>query len=243
MLLSSAGVVDYSGFKNHSVKNQSGFENLTGLESPWPLPNFTPSSHAIAFPSEVLATSGIRTGDFIGVFTPEGLCAGFTEITDLTSNTALVSFSNDETTFEKDGFEIGEMLQFKLYLPETDKEIEMEVAFNPALPNMGLYENQGLSVVKSVTIKPAEILENAEITSEIYPNPSHGDFSLTMSSWPENLQIQLMDASGRIIKTLKPGPKLNGSAYDFNMSELPKGVYFLKLVDPGYLEIKKIVID
>ena len=243
MLLSSAGVVDYSGFKNHSVKNQSGFENLTGLESPWPLPNFTPSSHAIAFPSEVLATSGIRTGDFIGVFTPEGLCAGFTEITDLTSNTALVSFSNDETTFEKDGFEIGEMLQFKLYLPETDKEIEMEVAFNPALPNMGLYENQGLSVVKSVTIKPAEILENAEITSEIYPNPSHGDFSLTMSSWPENLQIQLMDASGRIIKTFIPGTKLSGSAYDFNMSELPKGVYFLKLVDPGYLEIKKIVID
>jgi hypothetical protein len=64
-----------------------------------------------------------------------------------------------------------------------------------------------------------------------------------MSSWPETLQIQLMDASGRIIKTFIPGAKLNGSVYAFNLAELPKGVYFLKLTDTSLLEIKKIVID
>jgi hypothetical protein len=57
------------------------------------------------------------------------------------------------------------------------------------------------------------------------------------------MQIHLMDASGQIIKTFKPGSKLNGSAYAFNMSDLPNGVYFLKLVDSGYLEIKKVVIN
>jgi hypothetical protein len=85
--------------------------------------------------------------------------------------------------------------------------------------------------------------ESGSIITEIYPNPSHGIFTLTMSSWPEKMQIHLMDASGQIIKTFKPGSKLNGSAYAFNMSDLPNGVYFLKLVDSGYLEIKKVVIN
>ncbi len=244
VLLSSPDVVDYSGYKTMTINgNLTGFENLLGLGCPWSQPNFTPSSHAIAFPKEVFVNSGIRTGDFIGVFTPEGLCAGFTEITEQTSNTALVSFSNDETTSKKDGFEIGEMLQFKLYRPQSNEETDLEVTFDPTLPNMGLFENQGLSAVKSVTLKLAEILENTDIISEIYPNPSHGNFALTMSFWYPNLQINIMDASGRIIKTFNPGTKLSSSAYVFNLADLPKGIYFLKLVDSGFLEIKKIVID
>lgn len=246
---SSTGTVTYPGCsKSASTLTSTSTLNKWQDQKPvnftlWNNPHYTASSHAIAFPSEVLANSGIKTGDFVGVFTIEGLCAGFAEITELTSNTALVCFSNDETTPGKDGFEIGEMFLFKLYRPQSNQEIEMEVAFDPSLPNMGLFENQGLSAVKSVIIKPAEILENTGITSEIYPNPSHGNFSLSMSFWPETLQIYLMDASGRILKTFKPGTKLNGSTYDFNMRELPKGIYFLKLVDTDFLEIKKVVID
>jgi hypothetical protein len=238
---SSAGSVTYPGCaKSSSTKWQDQKpENFT----PWNNPHYTASSHAIAFPAEVLANSGIKIGNFIGVFTPEGICTGFTEITGLTSNTALVSFSNDETTLKKDGFEIGEMLHFRLFRPQSNEETDLEVTYDPALPNTGIFENQGLSAVKRITLIPAEITENTGITCEVFPNPSHGNFSLNMSSWPENLQIHLMDASGRIIKTYKPGTKLSGSAYAFDMSELPKGIYFLKLVDAGFLEIKKIVID
>jgi hypothetical protein len=233
-----------AGSTSTSTSTLNKWQNQKPVNStPWNDPHYTTASHAIAFPAEVLSNSGIKPGDFIGVFTPEGLCAGFIEITGLTSNTALMSFSNDETTSGKDGFEIGEMLQFKLFRPQDDEKIEMEVTFDPALPNTGLFENQGLSAVKSVTLKPAEILENTGITSEVYPNPSHGNFALSMSSWPENLQIYLMEASGQTIKTIKPGIKLSGSAYAFNLAELPNGVYFLKLVDTGYLEIKKVVIN
>jgi hypothetical protein len=48
---------------------------------------------------------------------------------------------------------------------------------------------------------------------------------------------------GQIIRTFTPGTKLNGSAYAFDMSELPNGIYFLKLVDLGFLEIKKVVVN
>jgi hypothetical protein len=238
---SSPGSVTYPGCtKSSSTKWQDTKPvNFT----PWNNPHYTASSHAIAFPAEVLKSSQIQPGDFIGVFTPEGHCAGFTEISGLTSNTALVFFSNDETTPGKDGFEIGEMLQFKIYRPQSNEEIEMEITFDPTLPNMSLFENQGLSAVKSITLKPAEILENTGITSDIYPNPSHGNFSLSMSSWPENLQIHLMDASSRIIKTFKPGTKLNGETFRLNLTDLPKGVYFLKLNGDGLFEMKKIVIE
>jgi hypothetical protein len=119
----------------------------------------------------------------------------------------------------------------------------LEVTYDPALQNMGLFENQGLSAVKSLTLNASGLTETSGISCEVFPNPSHGNFSLSMSSWPETLQIQLMDASGRIIKTFIPETKLSGSAYAFDVSALPKGIYFLKLVDTGYLEIKKVVIN
>ncbi|OYT12299.1 MAG: hypothetical protein B6I19_10010 [Bacteroidetes bacterium 4572_114] len=77
----------------------------------------------------------------------------------------------------------------------------------------------------------------------VYPNPSKGIFTLTMSYWPEKMQIHLMDTKGRIIAVFTPGIKANGSAYQFNLDHLQKGVYFLKLVDNGIIEIKKIVIN
>ena len=211
--------------------------------TPWNNPHYTASSHAIAFPAEVLVNSGIKPGDFIGVSTPEGLCTGFTEVTGLTSNTALVCFSNDETTPGKDGFEIGEMLQFKLYRPQSKEETDLEVAFDPTLPNMGLFKNQGLSAVKSLTLNAAGIVETNGITCQVFPNPSHGNFSLTINSWPEKLQISVLDIKGQIIRMFEPGKKLNGSAFGINLTDLPKGVYFLKLTGDGLFEMKKIVID
>jgi len=64
-----------------------------------------------------------------------------------------------------------------------------------------------------------------------------------MNSWPEKLQIQLMDSKGQAMKVFQPGMKLKGTAYKFNISELPNGVYFLKLVDSGFTKVKKIVIN
>jgi hypothetical protein len=239
---SDAGTVSYPACAKSTPINKwqdSKPSNFT----PWNELQYTASSHAIAFPADVLAGSGIKVGDVIGAFTPEGLCAGRIEITNLSSNFAIMAFRNDETTTTKDGFEAGEMLQFKVFRPEGSEEINMNVEYNTSLPQTGLFTNQGMSAVKTLKLDSIGLEESGSIITEIYPNPSHGIFTLTMSSWPEKMQIHLMDASGQIIKTFKPGSKLNGSAYAFNMSDLPNGVYFLKLVDSGYLEIKKVVIN
>jgi hypothetical protein len=236
-----AGTVSYPACTKSSVTKWQ--DNKPANFTPWNDIHYTASSHAIAFPADVLANSAIKPGDVIGAFTPEGLCAGRIEITNLSSNFAMMTFGNDETTASKDGFEAGEMLLFKVFRPEGNEVINLNVEFNTSLPQQGLFTSQGMSAAKTLKLDSIGLEEFGSLVSEIYPNPSHGIFTLTMSLWPEKLQIHLLDASGQIIKSFKPGSKLNGAAYLFNMSELPKGVYFLKLVDSGYLEIKKLVIN
>lgn len=217
-------------------------QNRTKNFTPWNDLSYTASSHAIAFPSEVLLAGDLKIGDFIGAFTPEGHCAGRVEVTNLNSNLAVIAFANDETTTEKDGYGFGEMLQFKVFRPEGGEEISLTVDYDQSLPQQGIFEMQGLSAVKSLTLDAYGTSELPELITEVYPNPSTGYFALSMSYWPENMQIHLMDTKGRIIQVFEPGNLERGAAYQFDL-DLPKGVYFLKLVDSGMLEMKKIVIQ
>ncbi len=210
--------------------------------TPWNNLNYTSSSHTIAFPSKVLLASGVQPGDYIGAFTPGGLCTGRTEITGLTSNVAVVTFSDDGTTADVDGFVPGRMLQFKVFRPSGNEEMILEVEFDPSMPNIGIYEDHGLSAAKSATLNPSSAQEARAIKTVVYPNPSHGQFTLSMSGWPEKLQIYLVDTRGRVTAVFEPGNRPNGSAYHFNLQELPKGIYFLRLVNNKTIDSKKIVI-
>ncbi len=211
--------------------------------TPWDNLNYTASSHAIAFPADVLVAGGLQAGDFIGAFTPDGICAGRTEITNLKANVAVMAFANDETTAENDGFGFGEMLQFKVYRPQGSEEITITADYDEELPQQGVFELQGLSAVKSITFDANGANELPELITEVYPNPSHGHFTLSMNYWPANMQIQLMDTKGHIIQVFKPGNKANGSVHHFDLAHLQNGVYFLKLVDGGFVRVKKIVIN
>ena len=77
----------------------------------------------------------------------------------------------------------------------------------------------------------------------VYPNPTNGKitvrFELTKSM---PLSISLYDACGRITKNLLEVTKNRGEV-QYNLSGLPKGVYFVKLkINSGLSEYKKIVL-
>jgi hypothetical protein len=211
--------------------------------TPWNDLHYTASSHTVAFPAKVLAGSGILPGDVIGAFTSVGLCAGRMEITNQNNNTAITVFANDEIMVANDGFESGEMLQFKVYRPEQDQEFALEVTFDPSLPNRGQFATHGLSAVQSLKLQPLGISENLAIKFEVYPNPSHGIFNLSMNVWPENLQIQITDSKAQIVESFDLSKKPNSSFHSFDLSYLPKGIYFLKLSDLGNYGAKKIIIN
>lgn len=211
--------------------------------TPWNDLHYTVSTHIIAIPAGALAVSGVKAGHIIGAFTPDGICAGRLEISNPNANTAISTFANDEITPAIDGFEPSEMLHFKVYSPATNQEFNLEVTFDPALPNMGLFEAHGLSAVQSLKLQALGTDENADIKFEVYPNPSHGQFMLTMNTWPENLQIQITDMRGSIIQELEPGVQNAASVFNINLSDQTKGVYFLKLLDDGIVVTKKLVVN
>lgn len=212
------------------------------VNSPWNEIHYTALSHPIAFPAGVLSETGILPGDIIGVFTPEGLCAGFTTIDDVDAGVAVIAFANDHTTGVKDGFEAGELFHFKLYSQQLNQELDLWVEFDDAMPNTGQFEIQGISSVTSVSLVPTSVNHLAANTIAVYPNPSDGMFSLAMQQWPDDLVIYLTDASGRTLHTVAPGPKLNGSSYQFQHAGLRQGVYFLKMVSSSLNGVQKVVI-
>jgi len=207
--------------------------------TPWNDLHYTATSHAIAFPVAAFQNSGILPGDVIGIFSFDGLCCGQAEITNLKSNMAITAFANDEITMDKDGFENGEPFRFKAYRPASDQQFDLEASFDPALPNMGFFAAHGLSALQSLKLQETGIAENPSITFEVYPNPSHGFFNISLSSYPQNLQIQITDIRGSIIKVLEFG----GSDFQIDLSGNPKGVYFLKLYDDGFVGMKKVVVN
>jgi hypothetical protein len=212
------------------------------VNSPWNEIHYTALSHPVAFPAGVLSETGIIPGDIIGVFTPEGLCAGFTTIDDVDAGVAVIAFANDHTTGVKDGFDAGELFHFKLFSLQLNQEFDLWVEFDDTMPNTGQFEVQGISSVTSVSLVPTSVNHTTDNAIAVYPNPSDGVFSLAMRQWPDDLVIYLTDASGRNLQTVFPGKKLNGSSYRFQLSELRQGVYFLKMVSSSLNDVQKVVI-
>lgn len=210
-------------------------ENIT----PWNDLSYSAASHVVAFQASVLENAGVQPGDVIGAFTTNGLCAGRMEITNPVSNLSITAFANDDLTMEKDGFDNGEPLQFKIYRPESHQEFLLEATFDQALPNMGFFAAHGISAAQSLKLLATGITENPASTFEVYPNPSHGIFNISISGNSTNPGIQITDIRGSIVKETNPGT----SDVKIDLSGYPRGLYFLKLYDEGFVGMKKIVVN
>lgn len=211
--------------------------------TPWNDLTPTSASHAVAFPLDVLKDSGLLPGDVIGVLTTDGTCAGQAELIQSAAGLALVAFGNDEITAGKEGFDFGEMFDFRIFRSDTGEEMLLEVDFDPSLPNMASFAPNGLSAIKSLKVQSLGVDEVTRNQISIYPNPSTGIFNLSMSVWQGKNQIQLLDARGQAIKFYEFDKKPNGHSQTFDISHLPKGVYLIKIIGGGLAEVRKIVMN
>jgi len=235
------GTITFPACTKSSPKTapQENPENTT----PWNDQSYSAVSHVVAFPAAVLQNSGMQPGDIVGAFAPDGLCAGRLEIHNLMANTSIAVFADDALTNATDGFRYAEPLRFQIYRPGSDETFGLSVNFNPAMPNTGHFADHGISAVSSLKLETVGIAETTAIKVEVYPNPSQGIFNISLSRWPENLQIQITDMRGSIIKTITPGTQNAASVYTINLSGNPRGVYFLKLMGDGFVGMEKVVVQ
>lgn len=239
--MSNDGSFTYPACAKRSAPTAS--QNIQNSFNLWGENRLTASSHVIAFPAEVLRKAALKDGDVIGVFTTDNVFAGFATINNINSGIAIAAFADDATTPAKEGFSAEEALRFRLYNPVENTESWLYAEYEPSLPNAGFFADQGLSVVKNITGQLTTTRELSFDKSWVYPNPSGGKFDMTMNQWPEQLRIHLTDNLGKTIQVFELTDRVAMSSYNFDLTALENGVYFLKLISANCTETKKIIIN
>ncbi len=225
------------GFKIGTSKNLTGFENLSGLNSPWQLPKFTASTHTIAILSNTINNSEIHTGDYIGAFDPVGNCYGITLLQD--ANTTITLYGDDPTTPEKDGFTEGEPIHFKLYDPQTKTESTLIADFDTSLPDFdGTFKVNGLSAIKSITAGAASITGPEFSDIRIYPNPAKDEIVLSLGTdiFTEGI-ITIFKLDGQKAGIMQ----ITENNTIINISHLLPGIYILNINIDGNTFNKRLV--
>ena len=200
----------------------------------WNIPVKTASSHLIVIPENVLTNSGTDEGCILGVFTPQGMCCGMAP---LAGNTAVTVFADDPLTFDKEGFEQGEKMSFRLVDPKTLQTQTVELEFDASLPQHdGTFDAEGLSVVSAVTSGAAGISGAGLQNLSLYPNPTDGTFWI--DGVQSGTQISVVDANGQKVFTgfLDPGKTM------LDLRHLPRGVYLVRLSSSDSVATRRIVV-
>jgi hypothetical protein len=93
----------------------------------------------------------------------------------------------------------------------------------------------------NILLTSVDLLNDKPIEVSVYPNPADNyvifetDFSKT-----ENLSIQILDVTGRIIRTQDFN---NSRSVIFNRNELPSGIYFFEVLDSNkFIKSGKIIM-
>jgi hypothetical protein len=76
---------------------------------------------------------------------------------------------------------------------------------------------------------------------EIFPNPSTGSFTVQLQPGNyENQNIEIFNVTGEMVYYAAPNAK---GVCDINLSDAPKGIYFVKLFDGENISVEKMVIQ
>ncbi|MBC7863624.1 MAG: T9SS type A sorting domain-containing protein [Bacteroidia bacterium] len=98
-----------------------------------------------------------------------------------------------------------------------------------------------ISVIDAVTTSLAE--NKSENSFSVFPNPTKGIFTLSLSSVNENAGVvTITDVLGKTVSTKQIAANTNAPiAIDLTGQE--KGVYFVRVVNGGKVAVKKIVLE
>lgn len=114
----------------------------------------TPSTHTILVPlNVVLSGTSLSANDAIGVFYQDNgveVCGG-AELWDGVNNQVVIAYGNDNTTTEKDGFDDGDLLVWKIHHTSAGTDEYVTVAYDASMPQSdGLFATGGLSALTQI---------------------------------------------------------------------------------------------
>ena len=105
--------------------------------------------------------------------------------------------------------------------------------------NGGSINSFGLEICTEVVLS---VNENNLSQFDLYPNPSSGRVEVRLdSNSGQELNVQVFDINGRVLKTFKPN--VNSNDFSFDLSELNSGIYLVKLQTQDSSTVKKLILQ
>ncbi len=163
----------------------------------------TPMAHNIHIPVEMLQIGfDLMPGDLIGVFYNDNgvdKAAGVAQWNG--SHTVLTAYGNDPETSIKDGFDLNETIQWKVFTSSSQTTYQLTAEYSDQMPHHnGTFQVMGLSMLETLvldnTVNVDEVITfGQEIT--LFPNPSAGNVSL--SGLNSGDQITVYNTNGRTV--------------------------------------------
>lgn len=222
-------------FPPNSKQSWAGYyPTIPVINHPWNDVEVSGSSHLIAI--QVESCKGLLPGDVIGVFSPDQLCFGVVEISDLQNNALLIAWADDPLTAEKDGFEEMDLMNYKLYRPQSGELFDLDVEYDQDLPQTGYFYGEGLSAIKTFKMTSLGSYEALASIVSLYPNPTTGII------WAKGIKdftkIEIYNSIGNCIKTFVNQSDDN---LEIDLSVHSSGVYHIKFIGKESSIIKRVV--
>jgi hypothetical protein len=203
-------------------------------EHPWNSVEIMASSHQIAILKEGM--EGILSGDILGVFDEKGNCFGITTPGLSDGNAIITAYANDEFATGKTGFLTDEIMQFRLFRPQTNEILDVQARFDSRLPQQQFFRNEGISAISSLKVSNVGISVNDGQNIQIFPNPATD--MVSVSGISEFSTIEIYTSDGSQVKTIQTE---NVEQTTFNIAGLSKGVYQLRLKGSQSTVYKKLI--
>ena len=83
---------------------------------------------------------------------------------------------------------------------------------------------------------------NLDMNLGIYPNPTKGQFTMEIDGFTGELDMNIVDLSGKVIAE-KQLDVTSNFAEKFDVSNLAKGVYYIKLISKDGVKVEKLIIQ
>jgi len=210
------------------------FEPENDPATPWNTVVRTASGHVTGILAEAL--QALEEGDILGVFTPEGICAGVAQIHDLNINSSVVAFADDALTPSKDGFGAGDEMMFRIFRPSTGEEWVVTPVFDNNLPDYdGTFSSEGISMIREFQMETTGIGSHNPVLS-VFPNPATSYVTVQATSAIENIRIY--NPVGALEREIDG----NGQTRTMvDLSGFPSGIYQLRITLSEGIMISKIV--
>jgi parallel beta-helix repeat protein len=95
-----------------------------------------------------------------------------------------------------------------------------------------------ITVIDDVSINGS----SSNLNIEVYPNPTKGQFNMTINGYKGNVQMQIVDLAGQVVHSEKINVTANYIG-KFDVSKLSSGVYYIKLTSNNVAKVERLIIQ